>query len=523
MRGHGKEHGCCNNSLSQCQPGYAPKSIAPASPPKNLTCLRLQLRELARCPDLVLTMRARGSRNSNFGEADQMEVEGYKYKPNTSVRVLPTACGSSSAQSLAVDYILCVRASRCMACSSMEFRIASSSSLNWRLLGSKLPGSVSCLALMQWLALWMSFLQRSMAQEWPCTRDSMFQAAIFLISEEGLNRDRHFYFPFLGSLPKHVSSANRPDAHVQFDLQQVQASLDPSRQSIHLSIPFNVSAEDTSYTTTVEDWCPSFVEFDAVLQLKAGGGDYSPPPPRRCPVTSGCSGRASVWRELILSAHLSLQTQTLEWQSAERWPRRFEGSCLNFLPQVRHFDDGPVIEFVRQKLEQQWMKTRWGRDKLMQKLDLGPAAHVFVQVRMAQAQVMYADQHMVLAGFLDACIKGKSDALFAPRHHGLQKKCYKHLKYQRFYSAPDATASLVTSQGSSLASLAFSCSGSSEIEVAVNTSVGKISLQLSEQRGNNRQYTITVTLNVVKHARAVAAGHALVFWGEPAGGSRIGR
>ena len=268
-------------------------------------------------------------------------------------------------------------------------------------------------------------------------------------------------------------------------------------------------AEERSYTYEREEWCPSSVEFDAVLQLKAGGGDYSPPPPRKCPVTIGCSGRASVWRELILSAHLSLQTQTLEWQSAGRKPRRFEGSCLKFLPQVRDFDDGPVTECVQQKLEQQWLKTRWGRDKLVQKLDLGPAAHVFVQVRMAQVQVMYAD--LVLAGFLDACIKGKSDALFAPRHHGLQKKCYKHLKYQRLYSAPGATASLVTSQGSSLASLAFSCSGSSEIEVAVNTSIGKISLQLSEHRGDNGQYTTTVTLNVASHARAIAAGHALVF------------
>ena len=296
---------------------------------------------------------------------------------------------------------------------------------NWSVLPGALyfTNSMICIPVKLWLlCALMAASDVAATTEWPCSKESVFEAAVYKKTEKDVNQDPRLYFPPLLHMSEQdvIPSKGYPDAHVSLG-KNVRAKFMPKRQQVKVEIPIQMYV-----TKPIRNFHASHSEFIGYhkrrvsypctcnlihifcLNLCCGTchrheDDHSRPKYRYYN-PSGCDGNVTFSASGKLIAEVSLQALQIRWQDSSLNHRVEEnsvkGNCKDYQSEISNFPHEAVVQKIQDGIASRWKVQKTHR------VDLGSGATLFLHFETPPV-ISTNDETdaSALIGTVKACLK----------------------------------------------------------------------------------------------------------------------
>ena len=273
-----------------------------------------------------------------------------------------------------------------------------------------------------------AYLKHAETLHLPCSHEERFQAASYAKTEADLNKDPSLYFPFLSeAVEKPRVWGITPS--ISWRDTGPRVSLDAATRQIHIKLPMSISVTKTIHTYRHPKLSPHTMTkcnkhkyYDCrrwfCLWLGKCGTCTREKIDRECETKtfyrqvrkeSGCNGDAKFYVQIQLTASIALSGTSdglgwkqLRWTSTEE-PKDVNGSCLDFLPEVRDFNVAPVVQDTLDRSSRSWWRAH-----VIQQVSLSHGTRVWLHFK--QPQLLQVSGTQVVAGTVMACMQSQDSS-----------------------------------------------------------------------------------------------------------------
>ena len=280
--------------------------------------------------------------------------------------------------------------------------------------------------------------------EWPCSKESVFEAAVYKKTEKDVNQDPRLYFPPLvhNEQDVPVSSKGYPDAYVSLG-KNVRAKLMPKLQQVKVEIPIQMYASKTInaffassrdvigyHTHRVAKKCCSWYNIFSLCcsTCYKDKPDYSRPK-YQYHQPSGCDGKVTFSASGKLIATVSLQSLQIGWQDSSLNHRVEEnsvrGNCKDYQSEISNFPHEAVVRKIQDRIASRW------KVQTMHQVDLVSGATLFLHFETPRLISTHDETDAsALIGTVKACLR-RRNTFYQPSSNqkGLLPSC--HTKQER--------------------------------------------------------------------------------------------
>ena len=278
--------------------------------------------------------------------------------------------------------------------------------------------------------------------EWPCSKESVFEAAVYKKTEKDVNQDPRLYFPPLVHMSEQdvISSKGYPDAHVSLS-KNVRAKFMPKLQHVKVKIPiqmnvtksirnFHASHREVSgfHTRRVSYPCTCHWYHAFCFNLCCGTchryeDDHSRPK-YRYSNPSGCDGNVTFSASGKLVAEVSLQSLQI-WRQDSSLSHRVgensvKGNCKDYQSEISNFPHEAIVRKIQDRIASRW------KVQTMQQVDLGSGATLFLHFETPRLISTHDETDAsALIGTVKACLR-RGNTFYQPSSNqkGLLRSCH---------------------------------------------------------------------------------------------------
>lgn len=275
--------------------------------------------------------------------------------------------------------------------------------------------------------------------EWPCSKESVFEAAVYKKTEKDVNQDPRLYFPPLVHSEQDVpvSSKGYPDAYVSLG-KNVRAKFMPKLQQVKVEIPiqmyvsktinaFFASSRDVIgyHTHRVAKKCCSWYNIFSLCcsTCYKDKPDYSRPK-YQYHQQSGCDGKVTFSASGKLIATVSLQSLQIRWQDSSLNHRVEEnsvrGNCKDYQSEISNFPHEAVVRKIQDRIASRW------KVQTMHRVDLVSGATLFLHFETPRLISTHDETDAsALIGTVKACLR-RRNTFYQPSSNqkGLLPSCH---------------------------------------------------------------------------------------------------